>query len=146
MGADLQRASGAAPGGPLAHEPTVFHATLQKDTRPGRARARTSGHAIDLAFTIAEDAYVFLVGIIGISEAKSLSSAALPARELRKQMRQIASKRSVRVLQRIRVSHEPWAEVLLAANEEQPDLLILERTELAVSGHNGARRFAGSSM
>ena len=89
------------------------------------------GSAIWLAFTIAEAAHVVLAGIIGISEDESLSAAALPARQLRKRLRQMAAKRSVRVMQRIRVSHKPWDEVLQAVKEEQPDLLILDASELA---------------
>jgi glycosyltransferase involved in cell wall biosynthesis/nucleotide-binding universal stress UspA family protein len=86
--------------------------------------------ALSLASMIAEPANVTLVGIVGISEEESLSAAALPARQVRQQMRRAAGPGQARMMQRIRVSHRPWREVTKAARDEQPDLLVLCDSEL----------------
>ncbi len=87
--------------------------------------------AISLAFAIAEAADVALVGIVAISKNESLSTAALPARQVRQRMRQTAAMRPVRIMPRIRVSYAPWEEVLKGVHEEEPDLLVLDATQLS---------------
>jgi len=90
--------------------------------------------ALALALMIAESTHVAVVGVVGISEEESLSAAALPAREVRQRMREAAGRTPVRVMQRIRVSHRPWREVLSAARDEQADLLVLSTSELSCLG------------
>ncbi len=90
------------------------------------------GAAINTALTIAEPDNILLVGIIGISGEESLSTAALPARHVRKILRDIAGKFHIRAMQRIRVSHKPWDELIQIVKEEKPDLLILASSHLAI--------------
>lgn len=88
------------------------------------------GAALNAALSLADAEHIVLAGIIATSEGESLSSAALPAREVRKVLRQVSARRHVRTRQQIRVSHNPWDEVLGVVQEEQPDLLILETAQL----------------
>ncbi|MCL4528356.1 MAG: glucosyl-3-phosphoglycerate synthase [Chloroflexi bacterium] len=82
--------------------------------------------ALQAALNIADESCVLLVGIVGISSDESLSKAAVPARHLRKLLRETAAKRGVDALQRIHVSHEPWEELIRIVLEEEPDLVILQ--------------------
>lgn len=88
------------------------------------------GAALTVASMIAEGPQVMLVGIVGIPEGESLSGAALPAREVRQRLREYEQSRTVRSSGRIRASHNPWAELVQVVQEEAPDLLILEATQL----------------
>jgi glycosyltransferase involved in cell wall biosynthesis/nucleotide-binding universal stress UspA family protein len=88
------------------------------------------GGAINAARFIAEPARIVLGGIVGIAAEESLSSAALPARAVRRTLRSISAKWRIHTLQRIRVSHYPWNEVIAIAEAEHPDLLILEASQL----------------
>ncbi len=81
--------------------------------------------ALNAALAITENSNVLLVGLVGISENDSLSTAALPARQARKLLRDLAREKHVRILQRIRVSHKPWDELIQIVHEEMPDLLVL---------------------
>lgn len=86
--------------------------------------------AITAATFIADPAHVILAGVIGIAEGASLSSAALPAREVRRLLRGLAGRLHVHTLQRIRAAHKPWDDVISIANEEQVDLLMLDASQL----------------
>ena len=86
--------------------------------------------AIDAATLIAERSNIVLVGIVGIAEDESLSAAALPARHVRKILRDAATTAHVHSMQRIRVSHKPWDELIQVVQEEGPDLLVLEAAHL----------------
>ena len=88
--------------------------------------------AINTALNIAEPENILLIGIIGISDEESLSTAALPARHVRKILRDVAGKHHIRSMQRIRVSHKPWDELIQIVKEEQPDLLILASSQLEI--------------
>src|SRR5512142_2558818 len=90
--------------------------------------------AINAAAMITDPDNVVLAGIVGIAEGESLSSAALPARHVRKLLRAAAADRQVRTLQHIRVSHKPWDEIVQAVQEEKPDLLILDAVLLDLLG------------
>ncbi len=70
------------------------------------------GSALNAALAITERSNVLLIGIVSISESESLSTAALPARRLRKMLRDISREKHIRVAQRIRVSHKPWDEMV----------------------------------
>ncbi len=88
--------------------------------------------AINTALAIAEPENILLVGVVGISSEESLSTAALPARHVRKLLRDVTGKFHVRAMPRIRVSHTPWEELIQIVKEENPDLLILATSHLAI--------------
>ena len=90
------------------------------------------GAAINTALTIADPEHILMVGVVGISEDESLSTAALPARHVRKILRDVSAKFHIRAIPRIRVSHKPWDELLQTVREEKPDLLILASPQLAI--------------
>src|SRR5581483_4222832 len=90
--------------------------------------------ALNAALAIAGQANVWLVGIVGITENESLSKAAVPARHVRKMMREIVSEKRTRALQRIRVSYKPWDELTHVVQEEQPDLLVLQPSHFGAMG------------
>lgn len=88
--------------------------------------------ALNAALIITGKTNITLVGIVGISTDESLSAAALPARHVRKVLHNIAVKTHVRTLQRIRVSHKPWDELVQVVQAEEADLLVLESSHLSV--------------
>ncbi|HEX8991151.1 MAG TPA: glucosyl-3-phosphoglycerate synthase [Anaerolineales bacterium] len=88
--------------------------------------------AVNAAALIADPSNIFLVGIVGIAEGESLSSAALPARHIRKVLRELVASSHVRTIPRIRVSHRPWDEMIQAVQEEEPDMLVLESAHLTL--------------
>jgi glucosyl-3-phosphoglycerate synthase len=88
--------------------------------------------AINTALIIADTENIMLVGVVGISGEESLSTAAIPARHLRKILRDITGKFHIRAMPRIRVSHKPWDELIQTVKEEKPDLLILASSHLAI--------------
>ena len=69
---------------------------------------------------------IVLVGLVGVAPGDSLSSGALPARRVRRMLRQLGRDERFRSRDRIRVSYTPWAELVNAIQEERPDLLLLE--------------------
>jgi glucosyl-3-phosphoglycerate synthase len=87
--------------------------------------------AISAALMITDASNVVLVGVVGILDEESLSAAALPAREVRGRLHDLGRRKHVRSLERIRVSHRPWSELLQIVDAEQPDLLILAASQLA---------------
>ncbi len=90
--------------------------------------------ALTVASAIAGYENVFLSGIVGIQEDHSLSTAAVPARHLRKVLRTTAAQNKTHSVQRIRVSHQPWGELMKVVEEESPDLLVLEAAQLNAFG------------
>ena len=91
-----------------------------------------SDTALTVALTIADAAHVLIAGIVAIPEAESLSAAALPARSVRRTLREMTTRRQVHALARIRVAHQPWSELLKLVEEQRPDLLILDTSQLAM--------------
>jgi glucosyl-3-phosphoglycerate synthase len=85
--------------------------------------------ALAVATAIAGPENVLLSGIVGIAPDQSLSTAAGPARHLRKVLRETAGRDRMHVTQRIRVSHKAWDELVEIVNEEEPDLLVLESSQ-----------------
>jgi glucosyl-3-phosphoglycerate synthase len=81
---------------------------------------------------IADAPHVMCTGIVVIPDEETLSAAALPARAVRATLRQLEESRGIHGLGRIRASHRPWTELLQVVEQEQPDLLILTTTQLAV--------------
>src|SRR5512142_1754322 len=94
--------------------------------------------AVNAAVLITDPSNIELVGIVGIAEAESLSGAALPARHVRKVLRDLASARGMHTLQRIRVSHKPWEEAMEVAQEEGADLLVMDAAYLVLLDANDA--------
>lgn len=90
--------------------------------------------ALNAALAIGGRDNVLLIGIVPISSDVSLSKAALPARHVRKWMNEIAKGKQVRVVQRIRVSHQPWDELVRAVQEEKPGLLVLQSSDFEAMG------------
>jgi glucosyl-3-phosphoglycerate synthase len=82
--------------------------------------------AVQVAQAIASKDSIILAGIVAVPEESSLSAGALPAQELRKELRQIKSKQEIDLLEPIRVTHNPWSEVTNLVRQEKPDLLVLE--------------------
>ncbi|MGE5373742.1 MAG: glucosyl-3-phosphoglycerate synthase [Bacteroidota bacterium] len=82
--------------------------------------------ALQVAQGIASKESIRLAGIVVVPEESSLSSGALPAQELRKELRQIKSKQQISHLEVIRVTHNSWDELQKIVREEKPDLLVLE--------------------
>ena len=91
-----------------------------------------SNAAINAAVLIADRSNITIVGIIGIADQESLSGAALPARHVRKILRSLATELHVHAMQRIRVSHHPWDEIIRVVQEEEPDLLVMEASHLGL--------------
>ena len=82
--------------------------------------------SLRVATSIASTESILLAGIAGVSDESSLSGGALPAQELRKSLRQIKSKQGLNSLEVIRVTANPWKELLKIVREEKPDLIVLE--------------------
>src|SRR5690349_13408721 len=74
--------------------------------------------ALHAALAITGPKNVWAVGILGISEPESLSTAAVPARHVRKTLRELVNRTQIHALQRIRVSHSPWEELVKVVAEE----------------------------
>ncbi len=85
-----------------------------------------SDSALQAALTIAGPSSILLVGIVGISDDESLSKAAVPARHVRKLLRDMAAAKKVAIVQRIHVAHKPWDELVCVVQDERPELLILQ--------------------
>ncbi len=94
--------------------------------------------ALRAAMLIAGKSNIELVGIVGMAEEASLSEAALPARHVRKMLRGLTASAGVHAMQRIRVSHRPWDEIIQIVQEERPDLLVMEAAHLAQLSVNEA--------
>jgi nucleotide-binding universal stress UspA family protein len=82
--------------------------------------------ALAVASAIAGSENVLLSGIVGMPEDQSLSTATAAARHLRKILREATGRNQIHAVQRIRVSHNPWDELVEIVNEEEPDLLVLQ--------------------
>ena len=81
--------------------------------------------SLRVATSIASTGSILLAGIVGVRDESSLSGGALPAQEMRKLLRQIKSKQGINSLEVIRVTDNPWNELLKTVREEKPDLMIL---------------------
>jgi nucleotide-binding universal stress UspA family protein/glycosyltransferase involved in cell wall biosynthesis len=82
--------------------------------------------ALTAAQYIAGNENILLVGLVGVKEDESLSTGALPARQMREKLRDFANTDGIRGRNRVLVSHRLWLDLVSVVNEEQPDLLILE--------------------
>jgi len=71
-------------------------------------------------------AKIVLVGVVVIPEEQSLSIGTAAARELRKQLRELAKDERIIVKSQPIVSYQPWSELSRLIQKEKPDLLCLE--------------------
>ena len=85
-----------------------------------------STSSVRVAQALARGRDIELVGLVGIGTDESLSKGALPAREVRRQMRAWREQLGIKTDQQIRVTNRPWDELLKTIQAEAPDLLILE--------------------
>ena len=71
---------------------------------------------------------VVLVGLVPIGAGQSISSGMPLARQIRRQLRELAPLPGgpFRVKAAVRVSHNPWAELMEAVATEEPDMLVLD--------------------
>jgi glycosyltransferase involved in cell wall biosynthesis len=72
---------------------------------------------------------VVLVGFVRVPAAKSLSVGAAMARMVRRRMRLLADGGKIRARTPVRVSHNPWLDLMQVIEKNEPDLLILEWDE-----------------
>lgn len=86
-------------------------------------------HSLQAANSIASSDSILLAGMVTVTDESGLSAGALPAQDLRKTLRQVKSKQEISSSEVIRVTANPWKELLKIVREEKPDLMILE------SGH-----------
>jgi glucosyl-3-phosphoglycerate synthase len=82
--------------------------------------------AITAARAIASEENVLLVGLIYIPEGESLSTAAMPAREVRRVLKRFSKVKRIHRWAEVHVSHRPWDELVKIIEKEKPDLLVLE--------------------
>ncbi len=82
--------------------------------------------ALSLARSVDRQGQVILAGMVHIPEGESLSTAALTARQVRKQMRSLAVDDCIRIREKVQVAHRPWEDLVKVVVEEHVDLLVLE--------------------
>ncbi len=82
--------------------------------------------AVEAAIAIAGKRSLFLAGLVTVEAGDSLSKAAVNGPVVRKQLQEITGMGAAPGRFTLRVSHEPWQELIQVIQEEQPDLLILE--------------------
>ena len=82
--------------------------------------------AIAAAQAIGGERNVVLVGLIYIPDDESLSTAAIPAREVRRTLKKFSKVKRIHRWAEVHVSHRPWDELVRIVEQEKPDLLVLE--------------------
>ncbi len=83
--------------------------------------------ALDAARALGTE--IALVGLVPVAPEASLSTGALPARQVRQQMRALLEGEPFHGRIPVIVSHNPWRDLLAFVKAEEPDLLILEWDE-----------------
>lgn len=78
------------------------------------------------ARAVAGDRRITLVGFVTIPEGEPISAAALQAREVRKTLHDLAGGNRMHYLEKVRVSHQPWEELVKTIQDLKPDLLVVE--------------------
>lgn len=79
-----------------------------------------------IALAAALDAEIELVGIVCLDQDTPLSAGAGPARALRSQLESLRASLQANTSTRVRVSHQPWDDLLSFLARDEPDLLVLE--------------------
>ena len=82
--------------------------------------------AIQAARAIAGSDNVLLVGFVYVQQGASLSSAAMPAQEVRQTLRNLSNQWQIHSANEVYATYHPWEEIKRVAERESPDLLILE--------------------
>lgn len=82
--------------------------------------------ALHAAHAIAGDEHVLLRGFIHVPKEKSLSTAAVNARQLRQTLKQLYKVKRGDKWAEVKVSHHSWKEVVQTIKQEDIDLLLLE--------------------
>lgn len=77
---------------------------------------------------------IVLAGIVAVTDESSLSGGALPAQDLRRSLRELKTKQDLNSLELIRVTDNPWKELIKIVREEKPDLMILENCHCEAMG------------
>jgi glucosyl-3-phosphoglycerate synthase len=75
---------------------------------------------------IACDGDILLTGLVSVTPGESLSTGALFVRQVRQTLVEYADGERIRILERVKVSHDPWEDILDILDEERPDLLLLD--------------------
>ncbi|HEY2981784.1 MAG TPA: glucosyl-3-phosphoglycerate synthase [Anaerolineales bacterium] len=86
------------------------------------------------AAAIADAANIVVVGIVPVPGKDALSKAVLPARAMRKALRDRRSQQGLRILEDIHVSENPWKELIKIVQDEEPGLLVLEAAHMQAFG------------
>jgi glucosyl-3-phosphoglycerate synthase len=84
-----------------------------------------SNSAINAARSIAGAENVRFVGFVYVPPGESLSSAAMPAQELRQNLRNLSTAGHLRG-PRVFATHHLWNDIVQIIDKEKPDLLLLE--------------------
>jgi len=82
--------------------------------------------SVKVAYSVVSKESIVLAGMVTVSDESSLSAGALPAQNLRRSLREIKNYLKINSLELIRVTNDPWKELLKIVREEKPDLMILE--------------------
>jgi glucosyl-3-phosphoglycerate synthase len=82
--------------------------------------------SLSAASIVAGDGQVILIGLVRVPEGQSLSSAAVPAREVRQELKKYAADTRVSVEEHVQASYNLWEELTRYIQQKKPDLLVLE--------------------
>ena len=82
--------------------------------------------SLSAASIIAGDGQVILIGLVRVPEGQSLSSAAVPAREVRQELKKYSADARVNVEEHVKASYNLWEELTRYIQQKKPDLLVLE--------------------
>ena len=82
--------------------------------------------ALAAALAISGSDCLLLVGFVRVEDPDSLSTAAIPAQEMRRRLKFLAERLGVQVRTRVHASHRLWDELTQAVRDEDPALLLLE--------------------
>src|SRR6266496_2688243 len=82
--------------------------------------------AINAARVIAGEDNVMLVGLVYVPEGESLSSAAVPAQEVRQTLKKLSDEKHIQRWTDVHATHRPWDELVQVIEKEKPNLLVLE--------------------
>ncbi len=81
---------------------------------------------LSAARIIAGDGQVILLGLVRVLDGQSLSSAAVPAREVRQELKKFSADAQFRTEERVQASYNLWGELTHYIQLKKPDLLVLE--------------------
>ena len=84
------------------------------------------GTSLSAAGLVAGDGQVILIGLVRVPEGQSLSSAAVPAREVREELKKYAADERIHVEEHVQASYNLWDELTRYILLKKPDLLVLE--------------------